>query len=97
MKKVLLALGPSGVALIYVVAQLIAYSVSGHMYFSPSFVWEPIIYFLFAVLYISIAFYLDRSVYLRPAILGLVFGVIIFIIASTELFFSLEFFQGLSI
>jgi hypothetical protein len=67
------------------------------MYFSSTFALELSIYALLGLLYISVAAYIDRSKYLRLAILGFIFGFAVFVIVGMKLFLTFEFGRDLSI
>lgn len=97
MKKLLLTLIPASATLLYVVGQFVVYSITGHMYFSPTFMPELVVYVLFGFAYIFIAIHIDRPKYLWLAILGLALGIILFVTIGMKLFFSFEFFRNLSI
>ena len=97
MNKTLFTLIPTGVSLLYVVGEFLAYSVSGRMFFSSTFLPEIIIYLILGLVYIYTAIRLDKSLYLKPAILGVVIGIIIFVAAGVKLFFGFEFSRDLSV
>jgi hypothetical protein len=97
MGTLLFTLIPTGATLLYVGVQFVAYSMTGRMLFSSTFALELFIYAVLGVLYIAVAFYIDRSKYLRLAILGLIIGVVIFIFVATKLFLAFEFGRDLSI
>src|SRR5258707_2574975 len=97
MRRTLFTLIPTGATLLYLAGELVAYSMTGRMYFSSTFALELIMYALLGLVYISAAFYIDRSKYLRLAILGFILGFAVFIIASMKLFLIFEFGRDLSI
>ena len=97
MNKSLFTFIPTGVTLLYVAGQFVAYSMTGRMYFSSTFALESVVYILFGLLYISVAYYIDRSKYLRLAIIGFILGVAVFLIAGIKLFLTFEFGRDLSV
>jgi hypothetical protein len=88
---------PSGVALLYVAGQFIAYAMKGRMYFSSTFALEVVIYLVLGSLYVLAALYIDRTKYLRLSIVGLSLGTVLFILAGLTLFMTFEFGRDLSV
>jgi hypothetical protein len=97
MTPALFILIPSGVTLLYVVGQFIAYAMRGRMYFSSTFGLEVAIYLLLGLLYVLLAFYIDRSKYLRLSFFGVSLGAVLFLCAGLTLFMTFEFGRDLSI
>jgi hypothetical protein len=93
----LFALIPSGVTLLYVTAQFIAYATTGRMYFSSTFGLELLAYCLLGLLYLFAAFHIDKKRYGRVSIIGFIVGTALFIIAGMALFFNFDFGRDLSI
>lgn len=93
MKKIIFALFPIALALLYGVGQLIALSITGHVYFSSIFAWESAIYLALGLAYIFFVFRVARSV-LRAAVYGTIIGVIVFFAVGSVIFLKFDtFFQ----
>ena len=97
MSKALFGSIPSGFALLYLAGQRFAYSGLGKMYFSSTFLPKIIAFAVLGALYIFLAIRIDRSKYLRSAIVGLVVGLVVFVGSGIKLFFDFEFARDLSI
>lgn len=85
MKKVLLALLPSILALLYGAVQLIVHATTGHVYFSSVFAWESVTYLTLGLVYIFFIFRGARSM-LRVAIYGSIIGGIVFFALGSMIF-----------
>jgi hypothetical protein len=97
MNKAIFTLIPTGVSLLYAAGELLMYSMNGRMFFSSTFLPEIIVYLILGLLYIYAAVRLDKSIYLKPAISGLIIGIIILVAAGVKLFFGFEFARDLSV
>ena len=97
MKKAIVTLIPCAVSVLYALAQLIAHSATGRMYFTSSFASEVMLYITVGLMYVYAAFSVNRSKYLRFAVFGLTLGLLVFIAVSAALFLTFEFSRDLSI